>query len=95
MSNLGPASVCAEQVALGESMKHLAGAHIRLVLTLRATFDAATPHELVPPCGRCREILYEYAPGAFIAMPSDEAAAACDLMLISRLLPLPFYRRLA
>jgi cytidine deaminase len=94
VSNFGPASVCAEQVALGESLKLLSGAQIRLVLTLRATFNAEMPHEVVPPCGRCREILYEYAPCTFIATPGDEATGACDLVLINNLLPLPFRRRL-
>jgi cytidine deaminase len=94
VSNLGPASVCAEQVALGESLKLLSGSQIRLVLTLRATFNSTMPHEIVPPCGRCREILYEYAPRTFIATPGDEAAGVCNLVLINSLLPAPFRRRL-
>lgn len=57
--NLGPASTCAEQSVLGELLRERPDAGIILVLTLRATFEPTSPYELVAPCGRCREILYE------------------------------------
>lgn len=56
VSNIGVASVCAEQIALGEAMKLRADAEVSVVITLRATFAGPQSYEIVPPCGRCREL---------------------------------------
>jgi cytidine deaminase len=92
ISNIGVASVCAEQVALGEAMKLHAEARVLAVITLRATFGESQSYEIVPPCGRCREILCEYAPTARIAL-SGHNSAMYDLVSVDALLPHPFRRR--
>jgi cytidine deaminase len=92
VSNIGVASVCAEQVAMGEAMKLLPQAEVSTVATLRATFTKPLSYEIVPPCGRCREILCEYAPSARVALRAG-MSATCDLVPIDALLPLPFHRR--
>jgi cytidine deaminase len=96
VSNLGPASVCAEQVTLGEALKSTESP-VRLVVALRATFQPGRPHEIVPPCGRCRELLYQYAPGGQVAIPKHDAEStdhcALELVKIADLLPFPFVRR--
>jgi cytidine deaminase len=90
VSNLGPASVCAEQIALGQALA-ASTVPISIVLTLRATFDLG-PVEVVTPCGRCRELLYEYAPLARVAVPRP-ASTDFTLLSIIDLLPVPFHRR--
>lgn len=91
VSNIGVASVCAEQIALGEAMKLLGEAEVAVVITLRATFREPQSYETVPPCGRCREILCEYAPTARIALRGD-SSAGYDLVPVEALLPHPFRR---
>jgi cytidine deaminase len=92
VSNIGVASVCAEQIALGEAMKHPTEAEVSVVVTLRATFREPLAYEIVPPCGRCREILCEYAPSARVALGGG-TSAGYDLVPIDTLLPHPFRRR--
>jgi cytidine deaminase len=95
-SNLGPASVCAEQVALGEALKSPESLP-QLVVTLRATFQPGEPPEIVPPCGRCRELLYQYAPRAKTMIPKNDSGgidpSAFELIKVVDLLPFPFVRR--
>jgi cytidine deaminase len=93
ISNFGPASVCAEQVALGEALKTLGSAQIIVILTLRATFRPGPGHEIVPPCGRCREILFEYARDSLVAVADPGRPEGLDLMPLGLLLPRPFHRR--
>ena len=94
VANIGPASICAEQVALGEALKCPYDG-IELIVTTRATFDERRPTELVPPCGRCRELLCEYAAGAHIVLPGNGGAGAWTVVGIGALLPSPFRRRAA
>lgn len=95
-SGLGPASVCAEQIALGEALKS-PESQIDLVVVLRATFRHGEPHEIVPPCGRCRELLCQYAPYAQVMIPKVDSEgigrAAFELVKVIDLLPFPFMRR--
>lgn len=93
VSNLGPASVCAEQVALGEKLKTFPDQRVVLVLTLRAAFAAVRDAEIVSPCGRCREILHEYAPDARVVLSLCDGTAGCHLVPITSLIPYPFRRR--
>jgi cytidine deaminase len=93
VSNLGPATTCAEQTTLGESLKLWPGLPILLILTLRATFDLSRPDEMVTPCGRCREALFEYAPGGYIVLPGADGQHDFEFVPVRNLLPAPFYRR--
>jgi cytidine deaminase len=94
VSNLGPASVCAEQIALGKYLIS-PGADIDVVITLRATFQRDRPFEIVAPCGRCRELLYEYAANSRVAIPRKDPSDIANLELypIKKLMPHPFVRR--
>jgi cytidine deaminase len=92
VSNIGVASVCAEQVALGEAMKLRPQAEVSTVVAIRATFTKPVLYEIVPPCGRCREILCEYAPSARVALRAG-TSATCELVPVDALLPRPFRRR--
>jgi cytidine deaminase len=94
VSNYGPASVCAEQVALGQYLTCSTTA-IAAVVSLRATFQDDQPLEIVPPCGRCRELLYEYAGNSKVVLsPSGRAdTKGLELCRIADLMPHPFARR--
>jgi cytidine deaminase len=93
VSNLGPATTCAEQTTLGESLKVWPESRILLILTLRATFDASRPDEIVAPCGRCREALFEYAPDGYVVLPGADGQCEFEFVPVRNLLPAPFYRR--
>lgn len=86
VSNLGPASVCAEQVALATLAPR--GLTPLLMVSVRAAFPRRNAPEVVPPCGRCRELLLEYAPTAGVIVDRTLTATS-----IASLLPAPFRRR--
>lgn len=92
VSNYGPSSLCAEQAAVAEWAKS-AISPILAVIAIRATFNNERPLEVVPPCGRCREILCEYAPEAYILIPDHGGGASPARVPAGDLLPIPFRRR--
>ncbi|WGW04832.1 cytidine/deoxycytidylate deaminase family protein [Tropicibacter oceani] len=76
-STLPRASVCAEPVAIGMAM---AADPDDTVLFCGAVNRRG---EVLPPCGPCRELMLDYAPNAFVAVPDGEGMAfkpMADLM---------------
>lgn len=61
--NGGP---CAELVALGVA----AAAGAQQLLTIAAAGDRG--RGLIPPCGRCRQVLLDHHPDIFVAVPSEK-----------------------
>lgn len=61
--NGGP---CAELVALGVA----AAAGAKQLLTIAAAGDGG--RGLIPPCGRCRQVLLDQHPDIFVALPSEK-----------------------
>jgi cytidine deaminase len=55
---------CAEHAAVAEMLKHRETEIDRIV--------AVGPHGIMPPCGRCRELLWQVSPGATLLLASDE-----------------------
>jgi cytidine deaminase len=76
-------SMCAERVAL---FKALSEGHTTFVRIAVAT-DAASP---TPPCGACRQLLWEY--GGDLEVILANLAAETRRCLLSELLPHPFDR---
>ncbi len=92
VSNLGAASSCAEQAALATALQATTSP-ITLAVSLRATFDQASRNEVIPPCGRCRELLLEYAPSADVVLEARTCGPPFTIAPITELLPFPFHRR--
>lgn len=69
---------CAELVALGVA----AAAGGTQLLTIAAAGDRG--RGLIPPCGRCRQVLLDHHPGILVAVPTKNGAA---MRPIRKLLP--------
>jgi cytidine deaminase len=92
ISNLGPGSLCAEQAALAAWAKSHRSRIMR-VAAMRATFDPQGNLEIVSPCGRCRDLICEYAPDSHCIIPDGEPLLGYTGVSIADLLPSPFRRR--
>jgi cytidine deaminase len=76
-----PAGTCAERVAIGTAVARGHRAFTHVVVATAAEVPT-------PPCGICRQVLHEFAPGArVISVTRDGAETAWNL---SELLPSPF-----
>ena len=82
-ATVGRIAVCAEAVALGMG----AAAGDTDVHTIVAVDRAG---DVVAPCGMCRELISDYAPGALVVVPGP---AGPDLVSVARLLPNKYTRR--
>ena len=78
-------TVCAERVAL---LKALSEGH-REFSMIAVVADTAEP---TPPCGPCRQLLWEYCGDIPVVMANLETVTAT--LQLGELLPLPFDRRL-
>ncbi|MEY4637107.1 MAG: hypothetical protein RJA55_2905 [Acidobacteriota bacterium] len=78
-------TVCAERVAIFKALSEGHRAFTRIVVVA----DTASP---TPPCGACRQIMWEFCGDIEVAMANLTAVAAT--LQMKDLLPLPFDRRL-
>ncbi|MFI6324804.1 hypothetical protein ACIBG8_45275 [Nonomuraea sp. NPDC050556] len=80
---VGRAAVCAEAVALGVA-RMATNAPIVLAAAVRHPKpDEIGPARLVPPCGLCRELLLDHAPGISVLVadaPGPRAVPLADLL---------------
>jgi cytidine deaminase len=87
-ASVGICSVCAETIAIGQSQ--LDGpSSISSIVSLRMNF-ASMNYEIVPPCGSCRERIFEFGPQARVLMGGNREV---HVVCIGSLLPSPFIRR--
>jgi cytidine deaminase len=65
MADVGSLSICAEPIAIAEAVRHTD----RKIESIVAVYHVPG-HEpkIVSPCGRCREIITDYAPDALVIL---------------------------
>lgn len=78
-------TICAERVAIFTAMS--AGVRVFRRIAIVAATDAPTP-----PCGACRQILWEFAGDLEVVLANETRETGHHRL--SALLPLPFDRRL-
>lgn len=78
-------TICAERVAVFKALSEGHRAFRRIVVVA----DTASP---TPPCGACRQILWEF--GGDLEVILANLAAVTATLRMTELLPLPFDRRL-
>ncbi len=78
-----PVGVCAERVALGAMVT----AGERTLVAIAIVTDAAEP---TPPCGTCRQALWEFGPEAIVV--AETLAGLRRVWRLVELLPFPFER---
>ena len=76
-----PAGICAERAAV-------ANAVVQGVRNLEELVVVTEAEEPTPPCGMCRQVLYEMAPGLRVTSLTTRGGRAS--WMISELLPHPF-----
>jgi len=81
-AHVGRAAVCAEAIAIGMG----AAAGDTEIDTIVAVDRAG---EVVAPCGVCRELISDYAPGANVVVPGPTGP---ELVPVGRLLPNKYTR---
>ncbi len=76
-------SVCAERVSLLKALSEGAA-------DLKAIAIICASGETCYPCGSCRQMLLEFAPGIKVILPSKKSV---KILAIEDLLPLPFIKK--
>lgn len=77
-------NACAERVAVLKALSEGA-------TDLRAIAVTSETGETCYPCGSCRQLLFEYAPGIKVVLPSRHSITVLDL---KELLPMPFIKKI-
>lgn len=90
-TTIGRIAVCAETIAIG--MVCAAGENISIV----AAFSGHTS-QVTPPCGMCRELIYDYASDCeviipYLFVPDVPSSLALYRVPINELLPLRYTRK--
>ncbi len=53
---------CAEPIAIGRAISD----GERKIVAIVAVSGQSEPHAIMPPCGNCRQLLYDYAPDCWV-----------------------------
>ncbi len=88
-ANVGRIAVCAEAVALGRAATEAGSSDVDMIVAVYHAKDDDV--SVVAPCGMCREMISDYAPGAWVIVPDDEGAPVKRPVL--DLLPGKYQRR--
>ncbi|MGZ9583725.1 cytidine deaminase [Paenibacillus marinisediminis] len=73
---------CAEAIALGAAIT----SGERDFECIVAVYGKEQPHHVLPPCGNCRQLIYEYAPESFVILQTE---GKYQKIRIKELLPHP------
>jgi cytidine deaminase len=86
-TTVGRLQICAEPIALGRAMLEGDGSVATVVAVRHPKPDEADQRiAIVSPCGACRELIVDYAPGARVILPGPSVVPATVL------LPMPYRR---
>ncbi len=85
-ATVGRAAVCAEAVALGAAIMGGESTIEAVVAVRHPRPDEQGPIAVVSPCGLCRELLFDHAPGCHVILPERGRVP------IASLLPAPYRR---
>jgi cytidine deaminase len=88
---LGRMAVCAEAVALGQTITELGESGIDTIVAVRhpKPNEADRAIRIVSPCGACRELIWDYDRNARVIVPNDDGAIVVS---IGELLPKKYSR---
>lgn len=84
-ANVGRIAVCAEAVAIGMAAAD-GDTDIQVIVAVDRYGD------VLSPCGMCRELISDYAPGALVIVPSEDGDGV-QAVPVSALLPKRYRRR--
>jgi cytidine deaminase len=70
LADVGSLSVCAEPIAIAEAIRQ---PDKRIETIVAVYHQAGQEPQVIPPCGRCREAITDYAEGCFVILrqPGD------------------------
>ena len=88
---LGRMAVCAEAVALGQTITELGESGIETIVAVRhpKPNEADRTIRIVSPCGACRELIWDYDRNARVIVPNEDGATVVS---IGELLPKKYSR---
>ena len=88
---LGRMAVCAEAVALGQTITELGESGIETIVAVRHPKPNETDRtiRIVSPCGACRELIWDYDRNARVIVPNGDGATVVS---IGELLPKKYSR---
>jgi cytidine deaminase len=86
IADVGGLSVCAEPIAIAEAVRH----PDKKIEAIVAVYHALGHQpRIVPPCGRCREAVTDYAPDSFVILREPGKTAFFKVKALD-LLPLKY-----
>lgn len=80
-------TICAEPIVLGKALEKIAVKPVFSIVAVRAREE--TTHKVIPPCGRCREFITDYAAQAYVIV-YDEGEGQLVRVRASDLLPFKY-----
>ena len=89
-ASVGRIAVCAEAIALGRSATEAGDTDIDVIVAVYHAEPGGAEPAIVAPCGMCREMISDYAPGARVILPGPDGQGT--VAAISDLLPMRFAR---
>jgi len=74
---------CAEPIAIGSAISN----GERVLQRIVAVNNARAPHDVVPPCGNCRQLLFDYSPDCWVIVEHESRLVR---VRARDLLPVPY-----
>lgn len=84
--DVGSISMCAEPFAIAEANRQTER-HIKTIVAVYRELDYEP--KVIPPCGRCREVITDFLPGGFVILREPESEDLFKVRAVD-LLPLKY-----